>query len=211
VEGKPVKRSSGRKWYFAVNKPKGYTCTAEPSEGRAPRQHAIRLLDDWVDSWKRLNRGQPPPRLRVAGNLDVNATGLLLVTNDGSWAAKVTSQSVGITKEYSLVTKLRPTKAQLKGIADGAAVDEEGREFVKPVAVAQDLTSPSPRLRIVVGKGSSRQVRSLVESTGLRVNSVKRVRIGGYRMPRELGFGNILELKPHEVRRITDRGADASV
>lgn len=55
------------------------------------------------------------------------------------------------------------------------------------------------------------QLRTLVESTGLRVNSVKRVRIGGYRMPNSLGIGSHIELEAHEVRRITDRGADASV
>lgn len=51
------------------------------------------------------------------------------------------------------------------------------------------------------------QVRTLVANAGLDVVALKRVRIGGYRLPRDLGIGQHVMLKPHEVRRIFDRGA----
>lgn len=54
------------------------------------------------------------------------------------------------------------------------------------------------------------QVRTLVAAAGLEVVTLKRVRIGGYRLPRELGLGQIVSLKPHEVRRILDKGAQAN-
>lgn len=54
------------------------------------------------------------------------------------------------------------------------------------------------------------QVRTLVAAAGLEVMTLKRVRIGGYRLPRELGLGQIVSLKPHEVRRISDKGAQAN-
>jgi 16S rRNA U516 pseudouridylate synthase RsuA-like enzyme len=55
-----------------------------------------------------------------------------------------------------------------------------------------------------------RQVRMLVGAAGLEVCALKRVRIGGYRLPRDLGLGQHLQLKPHELRRIADRGAAAN-
>jgi 16S rRNA U516 pseudouridylate synthase RsuA-like enzyme len=54
-------------------------------------------------------------------------------------------------------------------------------------------------------------VRNLVEHAGLEVRTLRRVRIGGYRLPRDLAFGRFVELKPHEVRRVLDLGADRSM
>ena len=54
------------------------------------------------------------------------------------------------------------------------------------------------------------QVRTLVANAGLEVQALKRVRIGGYRLPRELGLGQHVQLKPHELRRIADKGAAAN-
>lgn len=55
------------------------------------------------------------------------------------------------------------------------------------------------------------QVRNLVANAGLDVRVLRRVRIGGYRLPRDLGFGAFRELRPHEVRRVINAGADRVV
>ncbi|EFN55320.1 hypothetical protein CHLNCDRAFT_23425 [Chlorella variabilis] len=55
------------------------------------------------------------------------------------------------------------------------------------------------------------QVRNLVEHAGLEVRTLRRVRIGGYRMPRDLAFGQFVELRPHEVRRVLNVGADRTM
>jgi 16S rRNA U516 pseudouridylate synthase RsuA-like enzyme len=55
------------------------------------------------------------------------------------------------------------------------------------------------------------QVRNLVEHAGLQVKTLRRVRIGGYRLPRSLAFGQFVELRPHEVRRVLDQGADRAM
>lgn len=52
------------------------------------------------------------------------------------------------------------------------------------------------------------QVRNLIEHAGLEVKTLRRVRIGGYRLPSDLPFGQFKELKPNEVRRVLDQGAD---
>ena len=54
-------------------------------------------------------------------------------------------------------------------------------------------------------------MRSIISNAGLEVIGLKRVRIGGYRMPRSLGFGQFVPLKQQEIRRICDRGAQYNV
>lgn len=212
VSGRALRQEPIKKWYFAVNKPKGYSCMArqDVEEGRPV---ALDIFADWVRDWKRKHSGQMPPRLMLAGNLDVNATGLLLVTNDGQWAAQVTSPAASISREYTVSTSPSIAKAGKKTLiklSEGGVVDEEAGTVLVPKMVGTD-GSGGDRLRIVVEGGSARQVRTLIESCGLRVNGLKRVRIGGYRMPHSLGFAGIIELKPHEVRRVLDRGADGSI
>lgn len=51
-----------------------------------------------------------------------------------------------------------------------------------------------------------RQVRTLIGAVGLTVIGLKRVRIGGFRLPRSLGFGQFVPLKPNDIRRVLDRG-----
>ena len=53
-------------------------------------------------------------------------------------------------------------------------------------------------------------MRNLVSNAGLEVTTLRRLRVGGYRMPRNLGIGEFRELKPLETRRILDVGADRS-
>ena len=55
------------------------------------------------------------------------------------------------------------------------------------------------------------QVRNLVENAGYEVKTLRRVRIGGYRLPRNLHFGEFTELRPWEVRRVLNVGADRTV
>ncbi len=55
------------------------------------------------------------------------------------------------------------------------------------------------------------QVRTIIGNAGLEVVGLKRVRIGGYRMPRSLGFGQFVPLKLQDIRRVCDRGAQYTV
>lgn len=55
------------------------------------------------------------------------------------------------------------------------------------------------------------QVRTLVAHAGMEVRVLRRVRVGGYRLPRDMAFGEFKELRPHEVRRVVNAGADKMV
>lgn len=70
--------------------------------------------------------------------------------------------------------------------------------------------TPAPRL-FRAPPPSPPQVRNLCEAAGLQVKTLRRVRIGGFRLPRDLAFGQFVELRPWEVRRVLDLGADRTM
>lgn len=72
------------------------------------------------------------------------------------------------------------------------------------------LPEPSPRL-VLLPSPRALQVRNLCEAAGLGVKTLRRVRIGGFRLPRDLAFGQFVELRPWEVRRVLDLGADRTM
>lgn len=88
VDGKMLQQAQ-QKLYFVVNKPKGYVCSSAQQDGLAAKT-VISLFDRWLATWAASKPGNAiSPRLFTIGRLDVPTTGLLLVTNDGSWAQKV--------------------------------------------------------------------------------------------------------------------------
>ncbi|KAK9819972.1 hypothetical protein WJX72_004674 [[Myrmecia] bisecta] len=210
VDGKRLLTRAPRKYYFALNKPKGYICSNKASDDTVAQSRlVVDLFDDWIKRvWRRehMHPNAIPPRLFTVGRLDVQSTGLILVTNDGAWSQQVSHPSSGIEKEYAATTDQVPTKRQLEAIAAGCIVDGA---FVQPVAVGAEASDPSVRnrIRLIVAEGRNREVRVLVSNAGLEVTALKRVRIGGFRLPRDLGIGQFRELKPHEMMRVMDKGA----
>eukprot|EP00245_Coleochaete_scutata_P001037 TRINITY_DN1125_c0_g1_i1.p1 TRINITY_DN1125_c0_g1~~TRINITY_DN1125_c0_g1_i1.p1 ORF type:complete len:414 (+),score=54.66 TRINITY_DN1125_c0_g1_i1:30-1271(+) len=201
VDGKSLPRRASAKLYFALHKPKGYICTTSPDCSNT----VVDLFEDFFTDWGKKNPGLPKPRLFTVGRLDVATTGLILVTNDGDFAEKVTHPSQGVTKEYVATVNQRATRRQLATIADGAVVD--GVKVVpKVVEVAEgDGRDAKCRIRIVVGEGRHHEVRVLVQNSGLEVVALKRVQIGGFRMPRTLASGKYIHLSPSQIDKIFDR------
>lgn len=157
---------------------------------------------------------EAPPRLFTVGRLDAATTGLILVTNDGAWAQRVAHPSSGLTKEYVATLSKKPTRAELEAVARGCEVDGVS---VRPVAVyappAESGGDPlaKRRIRVVVAEGRNHEVRRLVAAAGADVVALKRVRVGGFRLPGDLGIGGIRELKPYEAARVTDKGLQSNV
>lgn len=218
VDGKPLILSTKR-FYFAINKPKGYICSSVASEGHEDTGRlVIDILRPWVENWRKRmeerdagtgpKRDRPAPRLFTVGRLDVNSTGLIFVTNDGDWAQSIQHPSAGITKEY-VVTCERPlSDKDLEVIAAGGVIEDT---FVQPVFIQPmfDETSSryTRRLKVVVSEGKNREVRRLVGLANVEVKSLKRVRIGGYRLPRDLELGKWRELRENDIKRISNKGA----
>lgn len=153
------------KIYYLLNKPRNFVCSNKPL-GRK------KLVVDLFP---------PEKRLFTVGRLDRDTTGLLLVTNDGHFAQRVIHPRANIEKEY-LVKVVQEVEADhLKRISAGAFVEGV---YVRPVSVKKVRKGT---LKVIVKEGKKREVRVLVEKTGLKITSLTRIRIGG------LSLGSLVE------------------
>ena len=85
MNNKPLPRST-KKYYFALNKPKGYLCSSKAFKEQEKAKLVIDLFKVWMDDEWKTRHPHPnaqPPRLFTVGRLDVQTTGLIFVTNDG--------------------------------------------------------------------------------------------------------------------------------
>ncbi|KAH7690453.1 23S rRNA pseudouridine(2605) synthase protein [Dioscorea alata] len=195
VNGNRISKKLPPKLYFALNKPKGYIC----SNGEESKS-VISLFDEYLKRWNKTNPGLPKPRLFTVGRLDVATSGLIIVTNDGDFAQKLSHPSSKLSKEYIATIEGGVRRRHLIAISEGTEV--EGVHCT-PDSVELLPTQPDaakPRLRIVVHEGRNHEVRELVKNAGLQLHSLKRVRIGGFRLPHDLGLGKHVELKETDLK-----------
>jgi 23S rRNA pseudouridine2605 synthase len=154
VDGGLVGTEAREVW--AVNKPAGVVSTArEP--GRRPA--VVELVDS-------------PARLYPVGRLDADSTGLLLLTNDGELANRLTHPRYEVPKTYVVELRRPPGEADLRRLARGVEL-EDG-----PTAPAQVRRLGERQVEIVLREGRNRQVRRMAEAVGNEVASLKRVRFG---------------------------------
>ncbi|KAH9325587.1 hypothetical protein KI387_005765, partial [Taxus chinensis] len=181
VDGNTLPKKQHKKLYFALNKPKGYICSSGEEN-----KSVLSLLENYMKIWVERNPGMQKPRLFTVGRLDVATSGLIIITNDGEFAQKVAHPSSGLTKEYVASVEGKVNMRHLHIIGKGTLV-----EGVHCTPVSVELISlrnePKQRLRIVVSEGRKHEVRRLIENTGLELCSLKRVRIGGFKLPQDLG------------------------
>jgi 23S rRNA pseudouridine2605 synthase len=157
VDGTPV-TAEEKKVYYLLNKPAGYIC----SSARVGKKKIVLDLFEGAEA-----------RLFTIGRLDRDTEGLLLVTNDGSFANRVIHPSSNISKEYIVKTPQEITPDHLEALTQGARVDDK---WVRPRAVSKIRRGT---FRIVVKEGRKHEVRIIAERAGLKVLELRRVRIGG--------------------------------
>jgi len=164
--------------YFVFNKPKNVVCSCL-------RKDREKIVLDYFPSHL---------RLFPVGRLDKNTTGLLLLTTDGDFCQKVIHPSKDIEKEYHLtVENLTPEKLEKMK----KPIFIEGRR-VRPVKVFK-LNKYS--LSVVVKEGKKHEVRLMAKKADLKLVSLKRVRIGSFRLGR-LPEGMFRELSEKEGKKI---------
>jgi 23S rRNA pseudouridine2605 synthase len=177
VDGSPVGAEALEVW--AVNKPAGVVSTArEPGE----RPAVVELVDSEV-------------RLYPVGRLDADSTGLLLLTNDGELANRLTHPSFGVAKTYLARLGKPPTDRDLDRLRRGVDL-EDGR-----TAPAQVERVGRQEIEIVLREGRNRQVRRMVEAVGNRVVSLRRIRFGSLELGR-LAKGGFRRLDEREIARL---------
>ncbi|HWF33782.1 MAG TPA: pseudouridine synthase [Solirubrobacteraceae bacterium] len=176
VDGAPVAAPAGRVVY-AVNKPLGVVSTARDPQGRPT---VVSLAPAGV-------------RLYPVGRLDIDTTGLILLTNDGELAHRLTHPRFEVPKTYRAVVARPPVRErELRALREGVELDDGPSLPARVERVAADT------LEIGIREGRKRQVRRMCEAVGHRVRRLERVRFG----PLELGSlreGGCRELTPQEV------------
>lgn len=171
VDGGLVGTEAREVW--AVNKPAGVVSTAREPGGR-------RAVVELVDS---------AARLYPVGRLDVDSTGLLLLTNDGELANRLTHPRYEVPKTYVVELRRPPSEADLRRLAGGVELDDG------PTAPAEVRRLGERRVEIVLREGRNRQVRRMAEAIGNGVTSLRRTRFG----PIALG-----DLPKGAARRLSD-------
>jgi len=177
VNGDPVGAEAREVW--VVNKPAGVVSTArEPGE----RAAVVELVDS-------------PARLYPVGRLDADSTGLLLLTNDGELANRLTHPRYEVAKAYRVRLLRPPADRDLERLRRGVDL-EDG-----PTAPAEVARLGEREIEIVLREGRNRQVRRMAEAVGNRVQELRRVRFGSLRLG-GLAEGKGRRLSDEEVARL---------
>ncbi len=178
VDGEPVSAEPREVW--AVNKPIGVVSTAREPGSRPAVVELVRS----------------DARLYPVGRLDVDSTGLLLLTNDGELANRLTHPRYEVEKAYRVELRRPPSEADLRRLAASVELDDG------PTAAAMVDRVGVREIEIVLREGRNRQVRRMAEAVGNEVVALCRVRFG----PLELGDlaeGAARRLSDDEIRSLT--------
>jgi len=174
------------KRYFIFNKPKGVMTTLQDP-------HAERTV---VDFFKDVSA-----RVFPVGRLDRDTTGLLIMTNDGELAFRLTHPKFGVKKRYRARVEGVVTEEKVKRLERGIDL-EEGR--TAPCVIEIEVkTSKETILFVTLHEGKKRQIRRIFERVGHRVIELERLSYGPLSLG-DLRFGEKRELKAYEIKQLEE-------
>ncbi len=163
-----------------INKPIGYV-SGQAEDGYQPAVTLVKPETRWKED--HADQHFHPTQLRSlvpAGRLDIDSTGLLVLTQDGRVAKHLIGADTSVEKEYLVrVQYTKPGKLpdnELRRLNHGLSLDG------KPLLPAKVSWQNDDQLRFILREGKKRQIRRMCEAVGLRVIGLKRVRIGGVRL-----------------------------
>ena len=159
VDGQPI--ASEKKVYIKLNKPRGYVCSNRTQEGDS----VLQLV-------------QVKERVYPVGRLDKESEGLLILTNDGDWALKMTHPRFEHEKEYEVRVEPAMSEPIRKRIEQTSSLDGEA---LAPIKV-RFADGEGKSLTFILQEGKKREIRRLMQAYGFRVASLKRVRMGNIKL-----------------------------
>ncbi len=167
---------------FVLNKPKGYVTTVDDPEGRPTVMQFFTKLRE---------------RLYPVGRLDYQSEGLLLMTNDGELANRLTQAASAVEKTYLVKISGHPTEEELDRLRGGVPIERgpSGSPQVQtaPARIRQVRQGDNPWYEVVLIEGRNRELRKMFQSIGHFVEKIRRV-----------GYGPlILDLEPGKFRELT--------
>ena len=180
VDGKKIALEETKR-YIMLNKPAGYVCSSSDEKGRPI---ALDLLKEKYSE-----------RLFNVGRLDMFSCGLIIYTNDGDFAARLSHPSAELEKEYIVDTSTAMPRELADDFMKGVRIDGI---FYKCID-ARELNSH--RMRIVLAEGKNREIRRVFESREVGIRSLMRIRIGCVGVG-DLQYGQFRELSQDEVKAL---------
>jgi len=185
VDGKLL-QGPERHRYFVLNKPRGFVTTVKDPEGRPTVMQFFSKFSE---------------RLYPVGRLDFMSEGLLVVTNDGELANRLTKASSGVEKTYLVKVAGQPTEAELNILRVGVVIERSkpGSPPVRtsPARIRQVRQGDNPWYEVVLIEGRNRELRKMFEEVGHFVEKIRRVGYGPLVLDQEPG--NLRELQPQEL------------
>ena len=170
--------------YVALHKPRNVLSTVSPEPGDTRK--TVRDLVE-IDE-----------RLYPVGRLDIDSEGLILMTNDGELANRLTHPRFGHEKEYRVLVARRPDDKQLQAWSRGVVL-EDGHRTAPAQVRFETIAGKGAWIRVTMGEGRKRQIREIGFLLGLPVVRILRIRIGTLRLD---------NLKPRQWRYLTKQEID---
>ena len=201
--------------YFLLNKPRGYVTTLDDPEGRPT------VADLLAESAQKKVTGEHKrlPRLYPVGRLDYLSEGLLLMTNDGELANRLSKASNGVQKTYLVKVAGRPGPEALEQLRQGIMIDRgrlnevrggrRDRIMTQPAKIEQVRSGDNPWFEVTLTEGRNRQLRKMFEEVGHHVEKIRRIGYGALVL--DVPPGGFRELTPGEVQALNRAAAGKSV
>lgn len=188
VDSKAVQPLRERPICLMMNKPAGILSTTQDERGRKTVLHLL------PEKYKGL-------RLYPVGRLDLDTTGLLLLTNDGNLTNRLTHPRYEHEKEYHIKIEGRLTASEKQSLERGIKLDDG---ITSPAIVKELKGMPPYNYSLTIHEGRKRQVRRMLAHLGYTVLALKRVRIGNLTLA-NLKEGRVRELTPREAASLLER------
>jgi 23S rRNA pseudouridine2605 synthase len=183
VDGKLL-HGAERLRYFVLNKPRGYVTTVSDPEGRPT------VMEFFAKTGE---------RVYPVGRLDYLSEGLLLMTNDGDLANKLTKAASGVEKTYLVKVSGQPDEELIDSLREGVSIDRgkpgEGRVRTAPARIQQVRQGENPWFEVTLIEGRNRELRKMFEEIGHFVEKIRRV-----------GYGPlVLDVEPGQSRELDEQ------
>ena len=185
--------------YFMINKPRGYVTTLDDPENRPT---VMQLLGQ--DKQKKIvGEHSRMPRLYPVGRLDYLSEGLLLMTNDGDLANRLSKASAGVEKTYLVKVSGMPTGESIDQLRRGIMIERgrlsetrsgrRDRVLTQPAKIEQVRSGENPWFEVTLTEGRNRQLRKMFEEVGHHVEKIRRIGYGAL----------VLDVPPGAFRELT--------
>lgn len=184
VDGEVLQYTEPEKVYIMLNKPRYVLSDRDNSD---PRRTVFSIVED-------------SDGLFVVGRLDFESEGLILLTNDGELANKLSHPRYGKEKEYMVLVAKRPDDKQLKAWRHGVVL-EDGEKTGPAQVTISSLSGKGAWLRVIMTEGRKRQIREIGKTIGLPIVRLIRIRIGTLELG-DLKSGEYKELNENQVKSL---------